>query len=183
MGGQHAVLVTRNGKLYEWGAGVGGHQRAGAEATSPERVPTLWSRRCAPGSSPFVPWPAPAQQEFLLHNRLQTGRKRQTTHDAVLAMTDTLATTRLVLAVMEQQFFTGARRVRSVACSDRMTAAITSDGALFTWGDGTPGNLGYAQPARQFVPRQVGGGLAGQHVTQVLLWSAAISCTPPCAQR
>ena len=60
-----------------------------------------------------------------------------------------------------------------MACSDRMTAAITSDGALFTWGDGTPENLGYVQPARQFVPRQVGGGLAGQHVMQVLLllWS------------
>jgi len=54
-----------------------------------------------------------------------------------------------------------------VACSDRITAAITSDGALFTWGDGTPGNLGYAQAARQFVPRQVAGGLAGQHATQV----------------
>ena len=59
------------------------------------------------------------------------------------------------------------RRVRSVACSDRMTAAITSDGALYTWGDGAPGNLGYAQPARQFVPRRVAGGLAGQHATQV----------------
>ena len=46
VGGQHAVLVTRNGKLYEWGAGVGGRLLAGAEATSPERVPTLWSRRC-----------------------------------------------------------------------------------------------------------------------------------------
>ena len=53
-----------------------------------------------------------------------------------------------------------------MACSDRMTAAITSDGALFTWGDGNPGNLGYAQAARQFVPRQVAGGLPGQHATQ-----------------
>ena len=46
VGGQHAALVTRNGKLYEWGAGVGGRLLAGSEATSPERVPTLWSRRC-----------------------------------------------------------------------------------------------------------------------------------------
>ena len=45
VGGQHAVLVTRNGKLYEWGAGVGGRLLAGSEATSPERVPTLWTRR------------------------------------------------------------------------------------------------------------------------------------------
>ena len=47
VGGQHAALVTRNGKLYEWGAGVGGRLHTGAEATSPERVPTLWSRKCA----------------------------------------------------------------------------------------------------------------------------------------
>ena len=46
VGGQHAALVTRNGKLYEWGAGVGGRLLAGSEATAPERVPTLWSRRC-----------------------------------------------------------------------------------------------------------------------------------------
>ena len=47
VGGQHAALVTRNGKLYEWGAGVSGRLLAGAEASAPERVPTLWSRRCA----------------------------------------------------------------------------------------------------------------------------------------
>ena len=82
VGGQHAVLVTRNGKLYEWGAGVGGRLLAGAEATSPERVPTLWSRRCVEASPAASRWqfllPGLSLPETILNDGDQCHRQRKT---------------------------------------------------------------------------------------------------------
>ncbi len=49
----------------------------------------------------------------------------------------------------------------------RMVASRPQDGALFTWGDGASGALGYEHPSRQYIPRQVGGALHLEAVTQV----------------
>lgn len=49
----------------------------------------------------------------------------------------------------------------------RMVARRPQDGALFTWGDGASGALGYEHPSRQYIPRQVGGALFLEAVTQV----------------
>lgn len=53
------------------------------------------------------------------------------------------------------------------ACADACTAAITSDGALWSWGDGASGALGFAHTLRQFIPRQVDTPLRDAHVVQV----------------
>ncbi|KAK9818108.1 hypothetical protein WJX72_007263 [[Myrmecia] bisecta] len=63
------------------------------------------------------------------------------------------------------------KSVKHIACGDGCTAAITHDGALYTWGDGTVGNLGYGNVTRQFIPRQVEKGLRDVIVSQ-------ISCGP-----
>ena len=49
----------------------------------------------------------------------------------------------------------------------QMVVRGPQDGALFTWGDGASGALGYEHPSRQYIPRQVGGGLFLEAVTQV----------------
>ena len=60
---------------------------------------------------------------------------------------------------------------------------MTADGALFSWGDAGPGNLGYGGVLRQHIPRRVQGALAGHHITQVrrsLCNAAQICCVTAC---
>jgi len=46
-------------------------------------------------------------------------------------------------------------KVVSIACGGQNTAAVTESGALYTWGDGTTGQLGYGRHTTQCVPRHV----------------------------
>ncbi len=59
-------------------------------------------------------------------------------------------------------------RVSQVSCGPHHTAAITWDGALFTWGDGMFGRLGHGDAAACFAPRRVE---ALEHV-----WVTSVSC-------
>lgn len=51
--------------------------------------------------------------------------------------------------------------------ADGCTAAVSEEGALYTWGDGAAGNLGYCDVLRQFIPRRVEGALLDHNITQV----------------
>lgn len=51
--------------------------------------------------------------------------------------------------------------------ADKCTAAISEDGALYTWGDGAAGNLGYGDAVRQSIPRHVESGLRDHSIVQV----------------
>ena len=61
-----------------------------------------------------------------------------------------------------------APQIVSVHCAsaDGCTAAITCEGALFTWGDGAPGNLGHPGALRQFIPGRVEGALLRHVIVQ-----------------
>ena len=59
-----------------------------------------------------------------------------------------------------------AKRVRDVACGSSHSAAITSNGELYTWGCGEYGRLGHGDNVTQLRPKQVKA-LAGQRVIQV----------------
>ncbi|XP_052278368.1 E3 ubiquitin-protein ligase HERC2-like [Dreissena polymorpha] len=58
------------------------------------------------------------------------------------------------------------KRVRDIACGSSHSAAITSNGDLYTWGLGEYGRLGHGDNNSQIKPKQVTE-LAGQRVIQV----------------
>ncbi|XP_022244118.1 E3 ubiquitin-protein ligase HERC2-like isoform X2 [Limulus polyphemus] len=59
-----------------------------------------------------------------------------------------------------------SKRIRDVACGSSHSAAITSNGDLYTWGLGEYGRLGHGDNLTQLKPRQVLA-LSGQRVIQV----------------
>ncbi|XP_052077229.1 E3 ubiquitin-protein ligase HERC2-like isoform X2 [Mytilus californianus] len=59
-----------------------------------------------------------------------------------------------------------SKRVRDIACGSSHSAAITSNGDLYTWGLGEYGRLGHGDNTTQLKPKQVKA-LASQRVVQV----------------
>ncbi|KAJ8297784.1 hypothetical protein KUTeg_024315 [Tegillarca granosa] len=59
-----------------------------------------------------------------------------------------------------------SKRIRDIACGSSHSAAITSNGELYTWGLGEYGRLGHGDNTTQLKPKQVKQ-LAGQRVIQV----------------
>lgn len=49
-----------------------------------------------------------------------------------------------------------AKHVRDIACGSNQSAAITSNGELYTWGSGEDGCLGHGDKENQLRPKQVG---------------------------
>ena len=50
------------------------------------------------------------------------------------------------------------KHVRDIACGSGYSAAITSNGELYTWGEGQRGQLGHGDTSNQNKPKQVGEG-------------------------
>ena len=50
---------------------------------------------------------------------------------------------------------------------DGISAAISNEGQLYTWGDGAAGALGYPDAIRQLIPRPVMGALQDKVIVQV----------------
>lgn len=48
-----------------------------------------------------------------------------------------------------------SKRVRDIACGSSHSAAITSNGDLYTWGLGEYGRLGHGDNTTQLKPKQV----------------------------
>jgi len=48
-----------------------------------------------------------------------------------------------------------AKRVSYIACGSSHSAAITSDGELYTWGQGQYGRLGHSDEVSQHTPKLV----------------------------
>ncbi|KAK7097783.1 E3 ubiquitin-protein ligase HERC2-like isoform X3 [Littorina saxatilis] len=59
-----------------------------------------------------------------------------------------------------------SKRVRDIACGSSHSAAITSNGELYTWGLGDYGRLGHGDNTTQLKPKQIKS-LVGQRVIQV----------------
>lgn len=109
-GGRHAVLVTKQGEIFSWGEESGGRLGHGIEAD-------------------------------ISHPKL----------------IDNLS----------------GMSVELVACGEYHTCAVTSDGDLYTWGDGihNSGLLGHGSEASHWIPKRVCGDLEGVQVSY-------ISCGP-----
>jgi len=48
-----------------------------------------------------------------------------------------------------------AKHIRDIACGSNHSAAITSNGELYTWGSGEDGCLGHGDTTNQLRPKQV----------------------------
>ena len=48
------------------------------------------------------------------------------------------------------------KHIRDITCGSNQSAAITSNGELYTWGSGEDGCLGHGDRANQLRPKQVG---------------------------
>ncbi|CAK9138076.1 unnamed protein product [Ilex paraguariensis] len=157
-GSRHAVLVTKQGEIFSWGEGSGGKLGHGVEAdvSNPKVISTLSElniesvacgeyHTCAVTlSGDLYTWGDG------IHNFGLLGHGAELSH----------WTPKKVM--MEDMC------VSSISCGPWHTAAITSVGQLFTFGDGTFGALGHGNCRSTSTPRQV--------ETLKGLWTLRVSC-------
>jgi alpha-tubulin suppressor-like RCC1 family protein len=150
-GGGYTVAVTAGGRLYTWGFGNLG--RLGHGDAGDRLVPTLV------GAGAFG---APEGGRVVMaacgmaHTLVVTqdgalwvcGRG----YDGQLGLSD-LASRHSFERVGAGAF--GGARVVAAAAGDLHSAAVTEDGALWTWGSGYHGRLGHGNRKRCFVPMRV----------------------------
>ncbi|XP_020288916.1 E3 ubiquitin-protein ligase HERC2 isoform X1 [Pseudomyrmex gracilis] len=132
-GGKHALALTQDGKVFSWGEGEDGKLGHGncVSLDKPKLIETLKSKRirdiaCGSGHSAAIA----SNGELYTWGLGEYGR---------LGHGDTVTQTkpRLVQALVGQ-------RVIQVACGSRdaQTMALTTDGLVYSWGDGDFGKLG-----------------------------------------
>lgn len=132
-GGKHALALTQDGKVFSWGEGEDGKLGHGncLSLNKPRLIEALKSKRirdvaCGSGHSAAIA----SNGELYTWGLGEYGR---------LGHGDTVTQLRpkLVQTLIGQ-------RVVQVACGSRdaQTMALTSDGSVFSWGDGDFGKLG-----------------------------------------
>ncbi|KAJ4974536.1 hypothetical protein NE237_007710 [Protea cynaroides] len=146
-GGKHAVLVTKQGEIFSWGEESGGRLGHGVEAdlSQPKLIKTLSGlnielvacgeyHTCAVTfSGDLYMWGDGTHCSGLL------GHGSEASHWIP----------KKVSGQME------GIQVSSVSCGPWHTAAVTSSGQLFTFGDGTFGALGHGDRNSTSMPREV----------------------------
>ena len=176
----HAALLTHGGELYTWGSGAGGKLGHGnnQDAASPQRVHTLWGKsvQCIECGGEHQPTSAMylralSRAPSSLRSRCMFSSTLATTGCCdCYALSDNQACRNVSLEVPHELQVSAQPFLKPHACpADTNFAAITFDGALYTWGDGSVGNLGYGHTLRQFIPRRVEQGLGNFCIVQVLL--------------
>ncbi|CAI0402035.1 unnamed protein product [Linum tenue] len=166
-GSNHAALVTRHGEIFSWGQGLGGRLGHGKEVDVP--LPTLIDglsgmnvdviacgeyHTCAVTlSGDLYTWGDGT------HNYGLLGHGSEVSHWVPKRVSSNIEAT----------------YVSSVSCGPWHTAAVTSSGQLFTFGDGTFGTLGHGDRISTSVPREVES-LRGMRVKKVAcgLWHTAV---------
>ncbi|XP_017973996.1 PREDICTED: uncharacterized protein LOC18604653 isoform X1 [Theobroma cacao] len=146
-GNKHAVLVTRQGRIFSWGEGSGGRLGHGVEAdvSQPMLIGALsWStiglvacgefHTCAVTlSGDLYTWGDGSYNLGLLGHGTEASKW----------------TPKRVSGEME------GMHVSYISCGAWHTAAVTSTGKLFTFGDGTFGALGHGDRSSTNMPREV----------------------------
>lgn len=146
-GSKHAVLVTKQGQIFSWGEGSGGRLGHGMEAdvSYPKLVDALngsnvrfvacgeFHTCAATISGDLYTWGDGAYNIGLLGHISEVS----------------CWTPRKVSGQME------GVQVSSISCGPWHTAAVTTAGKLFTFGDGTFGALGHGDRSSTSVPREV----------------------------
>ena len=140
----HTAALTSDGAVYTWGGGNDGQLGHGdtSHQHTPKRVEALASvsiRALACGeyhTAALTSDGAVYTWGYGAYGRLGHGdTSRQHTPKRVEALAST--------------------SVRALACGGSHTAALTSDGAVYTWGDSHCGQLGHGDMSRQHTPKRV----------------------------
>ena len=147
-GGFHTVGVTGGGRLFLWGRGGNGQLAHGAAGN--RRVPTLVRAETFGGSAVVMA----ACGGFHTLVLTQDGALWACGGGLYgqLGLSDELGRS-VFERVGTSQF--GAARVTAVSAGFRHSAAVTEDGALWTWGHAADGRLGHGNVSRRRVPALV----------------------------
>ncbi|KAL0355676.1 UNVERIFIED_CONTAM: PH, RCC1 and FYVE domains-containing protein 1 [Sesamum radiatum] len=157
-GSRHAVLITRQGQVFSWGDGSGGKLGHGLEAdiSNPKLIDSLGGLDIVSiGCGEYHTCAVTLNGDLYtwgdgIHNFGLLGHGTEFSY----------FTPRKVKGQME------GICVTSISCGPWHSAAITSLGQLFTFGDGTFGALGHGDRCCTSVPREVEA-LKGQKVVRV----------------
>ncbi|XP_011071628.1 uncharacterized protein LOC105157032 [Sesamum indicum] len=157
-GSRHAVLITRQGQVFSWGDGSGGKLGHGLEAdiSNPKLIDGLGGLDIVSiGCGEYHTCAVTLNGDLYtwgdgIHNFGLLGHGTEFSY----------FTPRKVMGQME------GICVTSISCGPWHSAAITSLGQLFTFGDGTFGALGHGNRCCTNVPREVEA-LKGQKVVRV----------------
>ncbi|XP_047189994.1 probable E3 ubiquitin-protein ligase HERC3 isoform X2 [Scophthalmus maximus] len=155
-GNQHCIALSRDGQLFTWGQNTSGQLGLGKGETSklfPHPLKSL-------AGIPLAQITAGGDHSFALSLSgavFGWGKNRA----GQLGLND-----KQDRAVPCHIKFLRSQKVVYISCGDEHTAALTKDGGLFTFGDGSWGQLGHGSTNNELLPRRVLE-LMGTEVSQI----------------
>ncbi|XP_042246341.1 probable E3 ubiquitin-protein ligase HERC3 isoform X1 [Thunnus maccoyii] len=155
-GNQHCIALSRDGQLFTWGQNTSGQLGLGKGEPSklfPHPLKSL-------AGIPLAQITAGGDHSFALSLSgavFGWGKNRA----GQLGLND-----KQDRAVPCHIKFLRSQKVVYISCGDEHTAALTKDGGLFTFGDGSWGQLGHASTNNELLPRRVLE-LMGTEVSQI----------------
>ncbi|XRB09249.1 ultraviolet-B receptor UVR8 [Pycnococcus provasolii] len=144
-GREHSAALTSDGAVYTWGHGAFGELGHGDDSNqhTPTRVDALASvsvRALACGGRHSAALTSDGAVYTWGHGAYgQLGHGDDTSNQHTPKRVDALASV----------------SVRALGCGHNHTAALTSDGAVYTWGRGEYGRLGHGDDGNQHTPKRV----------------------------
>nr|XP_057936716.1 probable E3 ubiquitin-protein ligase HERC3 isoform X2 [Doryrhamphus excisus] len=155
-GNQHCIALSRDGQLFTWGQNTNGQLGLGKEESSklaPQPLKSL-------AGIPLAQITAGGDHSFALSlSGAVFGWGKNTAGQ--LGLND-----KQDRAVPCHIKFLRSQKVVYISCGDEHTAALTKDGGLFTFGDGSSGQLGHGSTSNESLPRRVLE-LMGTEVSQI----------------
>lgn len=155
-GNQHCIALSRDGQLFTWGQNTSGQLGLGKGESSklfPQPLKSL-------AGIPLAQITAGGDHSFALSLSgavFGWGKNRA----GQLGLND-----KQDRAVPCHIKFLRSQKVVYISCGDEHTAVLTKDGGLFTFGDGTWGQLGHGSTNNELLPRRVLE-LMGTEVSQI----------------
>ncbi|XP_035993454.1 probable E3 ubiquitin-protein ligase HERC3 isoform X3 [Fundulus heteroclitus] len=155
-GNQHCIALSRDGQLFTWGQNTNGQLGLGKgepSKLSPHPLKSL-------AGIPLAQITAGGDHSFALSLSgavFGWGKNRA----GQLGLND-----KQDRAVPCHIKFLRSQKVVYISCGDEHTAALTKDGGLFTFGDGSWGQLGHGSTNNELLPRRVLE-LMGTEVSQI----------------
>ncbi|TKS68356.1 putative E3 ubiquitin-protein ligase HERC3 [Collichthys lucidus] len=155
-GNQHCIALSRDGQLFTWGQNTSGQLGLGKGEPSklfPHPLKSL-------AGIPLAKITAGGDHSFALSLSgavFGWGKNKA----GQLGLND-----KQDRAVPCHIKFLRSQKVVHISCGDEHTAALTKDGGLFTFGDGSWGQLGHGSTNNELLPRRVLE-LMGTEVTQI----------------